>query len=75
MGKANRKFRPSVPNWAYLDRDGCWNYLDRNHYGTVRGSNIPNSLSVVVLKRLRGCPAKALGQYLMRGFEPHQLRL
>lgn len=25
MGKnARRKPRPSVPNWEWLDRDGCW---------------------------------------------------
>ena len=32
MGKnAKRKPRPAIPNWAWLDRDGCWFCKDRNH--------------------------------------------
>lgn len=31
MGKnARRKPRPSVPNWEWLDRDGCWFCKSRN---------------------------------------------
>ena len=36
MGKANRKPRPSVPNWVYWDRDGCWNCPDRNHCNSCK---------------------------------------
>ena len=38
MGKANRKPRPSVPNWVYLDRDGCWNCPDRNHCNSCKAN-------------------------------------
>lgn len=31
MGKAIRKPRPSIPNWAWLDRDGCWFCKNRNN--------------------------------------------
>lgn len=24
MGKPSRKPRPSMPNWYWLDQDGCW---------------------------------------------------
>lgn len=31
MGKnARRKPRPSVPNWEWLNRDGCWFCKNRN---------------------------------------------
>lgn len=36
MGKANRKPRPSVPNWVYWDRDGCWNCPDRNYCNSCK---------------------------------------
>ena len=38
MRKANRKPRPSVPNWVYLDRDGCWNCPDRNHCNSCKAN-------------------------------------
>ena len=38
MGKANRKPRPSVPNWVYWDRDGCWNCSDRNHCNNCKAN-------------------------------------
>lgn len=31
MGKAKRKPRPSIPDYEWLDRDGCWFCKNRNN--------------------------------------------
>jgi len=54
MGKANRKPRPSVPNWVYWDRDGCWNCPDRNHCNSCKA----NKKMVVAQKRKTGFKEK-----------------
>lgn len=37
MGKnAYRKPRPSIPNWAWYDRDGCWCCKNTNNCNSCK---------------------------------------
>ena len=39
MGKnAYRKPRPAIPNWAWLDRDGCWFCKNRNNCNSCKAN-------------------------------------